>query len=132
MPKLDEHVTRTLVAMARQLFPHDMLDDSYYRRVVETVDAEADEGQVALLRDGVRLLDGARDAPFVDLAEADKLATLTAIEGSPFFDEMRAATVRQLYNNPHVWRRFGFEGPSALQGGYVKRGFDDIPWLPEE
>jgi hypothetical protein len=39
--------------------------------------------------------------------------------------------VRHLYNNPLVWRYFGYEGPSAHLGGYINRGFDDISWIPD-
>ena len=36
-----------------------------------------------------------------------------------------------LYNNPAVWRHFGYEGPSAEFGGYINRGFNDIGWLKD-
>ena len=28
------------------------------------------------------------------------------------------------------YRFFGFEGSSVEHGGYIRRGFDDIGWLP--
>ena len=37
-----------------------------------------------------------------------------------------------LYNDPQVWEKLGYEGPSAEQGGYLSRGFDDIDWLPKQ
>jgi hypothetical protein len=43
---------------------------------------------------------------------------------------MRSATINNLYNNPLVYRLFGFEGSSVEYGGYIERGFDDIGWLP--
>jgi len=43
----------------------------------------------------------------------------------------RLAAVVSLYNNKLVWRHFGYEGASAPLGGYIKRGFDDLTWLPE-
>ena len=48
------------------------------------------------------------------------------------FEDMRAATVRHLYSNPDVWAHFGYQGPSAHLGGYINRGFDDIPWVPDD
>ena len=30
-----------------------------------------------------------------------------------------------------VWPKFGYEGSSAEHGGYIKRGFADIDWLPK-
>jgi hypothetical protein len=34
------------------------------------------------------------------------------------------------YNDLSVTRRFGYQGPSYEEGGYLTRGFDDIDWLP--
>ena len=70
--------------------------------------------------------------PFVDLPDERKVAALKEIEGSDFFNDVRGATVRGLYRNPAVRARLGYEGPSSHLGGYVKRGFDDAAWVPEE
>ena len=129
---LDAHATETLTAMARVLYPHDFLDDSPYRQVVDIVAGEADSSQRTLLAEGVAALDGASDRPFLALAEGERLAAVQAIERSPFFETMRAATVRHLYSNPAVWPHFGYEGPSHHRGGYIDRGFDDIDWISEE
>ena len=52
------------------------------------------------------------------------------MEGSEFFATIRTATINNLYTNPLVYRFFGFEGSSVEHGGYIRRGFDDIGWLP--
>ena len=132
MRKLDPHCKATLVAMARQLFPHDGLEDAPYVDVVRAIEAEADAARTALLVEGVELLDSAMEARFVDLPEERKVEVLKEIEGSAFFNDIRGTTVRNLYRNPAVWTRFGYEGPSSHLGGYVKRGFDDAAWVPEE
>ena len=129
---LDAHAADTLTAMARQLYPHDFVDDSRYRRVVDIVAAQSDSAQHMLLAEGVAALDTQRGRPFVSLAEKERLAAVEAIEGSPFFEVMRAATARHLYDDPAVWPLFGYEGPSSHLGGYIERGFDDIAWAPEE
>ena len=129
---LDAHALATLTAMARVLYPHDFLDDASYRRVVDIVAAQADAAQNALLAEGVAALDAAQGRPFVDLGEKEKLAAVLAMEGSPFFEAMRAATVRHLYDDRALWPRFGYEGASSHLGGYVERGFDDIDWISEE
>ena len=118
--------------MARALYPHDSLDDTFYRRVVDTVAANADAAQLALLADGAAKLDEAGARAFVALPEKEKLAALQAIEGSPFFEAMRAATARYLYDDRALWARFGYEGASSHLGGYIERGFDDIDWITEE
>ena len=129
---LDAHALATLTAMARVLYPHDFLDDSSYRRVVDIVAAEADAAQNVLLAEGVAALDEAGGRAFVGLAEKEKLAAVLAIEGSSFFEAMRAATARHLYDDRALWPRFGYEGASSHLGGYIERGFDDIDWISKE
>ena len=128
---LDPRTAATLTAMARVLYPHDSLDDDFYRRVVDIVAANADAAQSTLLADGAAALDEAGARAFVGLDEKEKLAALQAIEGSPFFEAMRAATARHLYDDRALWARFGYEGASSHLGGYIERGVDDIDWISE-
>jgi len=130
---LDEHTAKTLLAMTRQLYPHDALGDMYYAKVVEDLDggAKADKDLRSLLIDGVAAMDTAMGVAFVDLSEGNQLAVLKANETTPFFQKVRGQTVVSLYNNPLVWRHFGYEGPSYEFGGYINRGFDDLAWLPQ-
>ncbi|MEM8648033.1 MAG: hypothetical protein AAGF86_17025, partial [Pseudomonadota bacterium] len=58
-----------------------------------------------------------------------RVALLKAMESSGFFQKVRGSLVTGIYNNPEVWPIFGYEGPSAEEGGYINRGFDDINWL---
>lgn len=132
MSGLDAHCRATLVAMARQLFPHDALDDAPYADIVRSIAKEADDERIGLIVEGVELLDSAMGTRFVDLPEERKVEVLKEIEGSDFFNDIRGTTVRNLYRNPVVWAHFGYEGPSSHLGGYVKRGFDDAAWVPEE
>ncbi len=132
MSGLDAHCRATLVAMARQLFPHDALDDAPYADIVRSIAKEADAERVGLIVEGVALLDSAMEKRFVDLPEERKVAALKEIEGSEFFNDIRGTTVRNLYRNPVVWAHFGYEGPSSHLGGYVRRGFDDAAWVPEK
>ena len=129
---LGPRTVETLTAMARVLYPHDALDDAPYRRVVDIVAAEADAAQRALLADGAAALDQAGGRPFAALEEKEKLAAVQAIEGSPFFEAIRAATARHLYDDRALWPRFGYEGASSHLGGYIERGFDDIDWISDK
>ena len=117
---LDDHAAATLTAMARVLYPHDFLDDAPYRRVVAILAGEGDAGRQALLAEGVAAL-----------AEKERLVAVLAVEGTPFFEAVRAATARHLYDNRELWPRFGYEGPSADLGGYIERGFDDLDWIAD-
>jgi hypothetical protein len=129
---VDDHTAKTLVAMARRLYPHDFLAHAHYARVVEIIARESNSERKALLRAGVTALDGVFDCCFLDLPEEAQVEALTKVEKMPFFEDVRAKTVRHLYSNPDIWAHFGYEGPSAHLGGYIKRGFDDIPWIPDD
>jgi hypothetical protein len=130
---LDQHTAETLMAMARELFPHDRLGDEYYAAVVDAVDKQAASNAEMrkLLTDGVAQLDAVRGLPWLQLSEGGRVAVLKGTETSPFFAAMRTATINNLYTNPLVYRYFGFEGSSVEYGGYINRGFDDIGWLPK-
>jgi hypothetical protein len=129
---LDDREARTLLAMARHLFPHDELGDRYYAAAVEALDAQAaaDPAFAERLRSGIAELDAAMGIPFVDLSAGNQLQLLEDIEGSEFFEAVRGATMAALYNNEVVAREFGYEGSSVEYGGYIERGFNDIGWLP--
>lgn len=127
----------TLLKMARDLYPHDLLPDAYYEAAVTTIDGgvTADKATRTLLSDGVAALDAAavrlKGRPYVGIsAEADRTAVLKSIEDTPFFKRMRSEMITALYNQPEVWTKLGYEGPSAEVGGYIRRGFNDIDWLP--
>jgi hypothetical protein len=122
----------TLVIMARHLFPHDALGDQYYAAAVQTLDEQAatDPKLAAQLVEGVAMLDEAMGIPFTKLSAGNQLTVIEKLEGTPFFNSVRAATLAALYTNDTVARAFGFEGSSVEYGGYINRGFDDIGWLP--
>jgi hypothetical protein len=122
----------TLVAMARHLFPHDALGDQYYAAAVTALDEQAadDPKFAAQLVEGVARLDGAMGIPFLKLSAGNQLNVIESLEGTPFFNSVRGATLGALYTNDTVARAFGFEGSSVEYGGYINRGFDDLGWLP--
>lgn len=122
--QLSEHVLATTLRVARVMFPHDMLPDSAYAKVVTALEPEAETlvAGVAALDDGT---------PFVELDDDAALERLTAAEGNDYFELVKATAVVELYDNPLVWKAFGYEGPSVHLGGYISRGFDDLDWLPD-
>ena len=127
---------RTLVQMARDIYPHDQLADRYYAFAVAVYDEKAGADAVlkAMIEDGVAGLDAAAQGrfktPYAGVGwEAERVALLRAIQDGKFFQTIRGNLVTGLYNNPEVWPKFGYEGPSADKGGYIERGFSDINWL---
>jgi hypothetical protein len=129
---------KTLAKVARDIYPHDFLVDSYYVTAVKPWDDKAakDPAVKAMINDGVSRLDAdARDrhkVPFAEVQwENDRVALLQGIEQTDFFKKMRGDLVVSLYNQKELWPKFGYEGSSAEHGGYIKRGFADIDWLPK-
>ena len=131
-------IGKTLLVMARDIFPHDKIADRYYMQAIEPYDAKAaeDPALAKLIRDGVAQLDAMAKASFnkpyaeVD-TEAQRLSLLYGIERDAFFQKIKGDMVTGFYNNKAVWPLFGEEGSSWEKGGYINRGFDDIDWLPK-
>jgi hypothetical protein len=128
----------TLVKMARDLYPHDKVADSYYAKVIADHDtaAKTDEAKKKMLTDGAQLLDGLGErmgyGKYAAIAkEDDRVAVLKEVEkqNPAFFGAIRGSLVTGLYNNQELWPMFGYEGSSADKGGYIDRGFSDIDWL---
>lgn len=133
---LKPETMRTLIQMARDIYPHDRLADKFYAQAVKGYDEGAgkDAKLKTMIEFGVGVLDGmARSrhgSAYVNVGwEADRVALLRQIEKGPFFQKIRGGLVTGIYNNPDVWKKFGYEGPSADKGGYLERGFDDIDWV---
>src|SRR3954447_25635559 len=127
---------KTLLKVARDIYPHDFLGDSYYITAIKPWDGKAakDASVKSLISDGITRLDqNARDrhkAPYAEVPwEADRVVLLKEIEQSDFFQKVRGDLIVSLYNQKEVWPRFGYEGSSAEHGGYINRGFADIDWL---
>ena len=133
---LKPETMQTLIQMARDTYPHDRIADKYYEVAVRGYDARAGENAElkATIENGVTTLDGLAASKhgrrYVDVGwEADRVALLREIAGGAFFQMIRSGLVVGLYNQPEVWARLGYEGPSFGKGGYLNRGFDDIDWL---
>jgi hypothetical protein len=117
----------TLVEMTRALYPHEKLDDAIYAKVVATLDEKAakDSALKEALQTGVA---GLKAGKWESLDADAREAALKKIETTPFFQTVRGECVTGIYNNPDVWKIYGYEGPSAELGGYLHRGFDEIDW----
>ena len=133
---LTPETMRTLVVMARDIYPHDRLADRYYAVALKGYDAASaeDADLKSLIEAGVADLDAAANArhgaPYAQVGwEEDRVAILRENQEKPLFQKVRGDLVTGIYNNQEVWPLFGYEGESASKGGYIARGFDDIEWL---
>ena len=135
---LSAEQSRTLVQFTRDLFPHDRLDDSFYAKAIAPLEDEAskDAATRRLLAEGVARLDSAAMAsagkPYTEVTDENiRIAAIQKLEGGAFFSKVYNGALTPLYNQPELWAKFGYEGPSSAQGGYLERGFSDIDWLPQ-
>ena len=128
---LKPETMRTLIKLARDIYPHDRLGDRFYAIAMKGYDDAAQkdgaEAFVAKLDAKAKLVNGVAyaDQPW----EAPRSELLRELQGDAFFQKVRGGLVTGLYNQPEVWPLFGYEGESASKGGYVNRGFGDIDWL---
>ena len=123
-----------LVSIYRTMFPHGAVPDEFYEHVVQKLDDKAaqDQNLPSFLSEGVEALNGQTGSAWTGLSEEARLEALKRAEQTPFFQRLRSDFVLYFYSNPAIWSRFGYEGPSNDQGGYLHRGFNDIDWIKRE
>lgn len=133
---LKPETMRTLIQMARDIYPHDRFSDRIYVEAMKGHDEAAgkDAATKTLLEDGVATLDGMAKArhgvAYADVGwEGDRVAILDTIQNGAFFQKIRGGLITGIYNRKDVWAQLGYEGESFSKGGYIKRGFNDITWL---
>lgn len=128
---LQPETMATLVQLARDIYPHDQVADSFYVAAVKGYDAE---DKAEMVEAGIAALNAAARGQGFDSYigtgwERDRVDILRGIEDSAFFQTVRGGLVTGLYNQKAVWPLFGYEGESFSKGGYIDRGFNDINWL---
>lgn len=133
-----EDQAAALLQVVQDIYPHpEFLPLSAYQNVLKGVltEAETEAETATLLTDGLKDLNArAVDLHGVTYAEIDEYdkreALLRIIENDGFFQKLRWATWAGIYINKDLWPRFGYEGSSWEEGGYIERGFSDATWLP--
>src|SRR4029077_19816633 len=101
---------KTLVKVARDIYPHDFLVDSYYITAIKPWDGKAaKDGTVKTMIEGgvARLDQDARDqhkVPYAQVAwEVDRVKLLQGVEQTEFFKTIRGDLIVSLYNQKEVW-----------------------------
>lgn len=109
---------KTLLKVARDIYPHDILGDSYYITAIKPWDGKAakDPAIKSLISDGIARLDqNARDRHKVAYAEvpweADRVVLLKEIEQSDFFQKVRGDLIVSLYNQKRSGRGSATRAP---------------------
>jgi hypothetical protein len=129
---LPADIVQPLVSIYRSMFPHRGVPNEFYEHVVQKLDERAaqDRDLPLFLYQGIEALNGPQGSGWI--SEEARLQALKDAEQTPFFQTLRSHFVIYFYSNPAIWSRFGYEGPSNDQGGYLHRGFNDIDWIKEE
>jgi len=129
-----------LIQIAKDIYPHDdFLDDEPYIEVVDGIlkETSTDEVLRSTLLVGLSALNKDSKAthgqPYVKISSyGAREAMLRRIEEGAFFQKIRGGLLFGLYNNVKLFPKFGYEGSSWEQGGYIDRGFSDMTWLPQD
>lgn len=120
-----------LLEITKHLFPHPGLEDAVYAFVVKDLDKAADaEPTHELIQGGIASLDSDASGDWLALDPQDQFQRIEALEGTPFFEKIRATAVVSLYNNPLAFTHFGYQGEEG-DVGYLYNGFSDLTWLPD-
>jgi len=132
--RLPPELVEQLVSIYRTMFPHNAVPNEFYEHVVRKLDDKAvqDQDLSCFLSDGVEALNRQSGSAWTGLSKEARLQALKRVEQTPFFQRLRLDFLVFFYSNPAIWSRFGYEGPSNDQGGYLHRGFNDIDWIKRE
>jgi hypothetical protein len=113
---LKPETARTLIALARDIYPHDRLADKFYAVAVKSYDEKSakDPATLAEFEGGVATLNAAAKSAhgvgYADVGwEEERVALLRQIQDGAFFQGIRSDLVVSLYNQKEVWRVFGLE-----------------------
>ncbi len=130
---LSQATATSLLQVCRSIYPHPQLEDLFYAASVESIDSSiANNPEMRkALEDGISALIKAAGGDWTSINAAKQTELLQHVASEPFFQAIRGNMVVSFYDNPNIWPKFGYEGPSFSKGGYLHRGFDDIDWLPE-
>lgn len=124
------HISQTLLVMAKDIYPHEMIENKYYQKIVDDLAKQEQK----LIGEGVAILDQLSveklGQPFMKVGyEPDRIRILRSIEDNPFFIKIRGALMFGIYDNKDLFHLFGYQGSSWEKGGYKNRGLNELDWL---
>lgn len=128
---LKPETMKTIIQVARDIYPHDRVPDRYYAIACKPFDSAEFKPDI---EEAINLLNKLAQSKFnknyIDVGwETDRVSLLEQIETTKMFSTLRSSLVTGLYNQKEIWPIFGYQGASYEHGGYIDRGFNDIDWL---
>jgi hypothetical protein len=99
---------RTLLAIARALFPRRGVPDAIYVSVVDSVErsCSADDGLFAIITRGLAVLERACPGGFANIPAEAAVRLLEQVDDTPFFAAVYAETLEGLCGSPGAWAMF--------------------------
>ena len=132
MSVLNEREAQVILKMTQVIFPHKNMPEAINALAVKDLDAAAEDVSVAeMFKSGIAALDEAAGGDWLSAALPDQTAAVESINDGDFFAKVRGQCITSLYDNELAYEHFGYEGEAFSKGGYLKRGFNDLSWLPE-
>lgn len=132
MTVLNEREAQVILKMTQILFPHKNMPEAINALAVKDLDTAAADASVAeSFRSGITALDNSVGGDWLSASLPDQAAAVESIKESDFFAKVRGQCITSLYDNELAYEHFGYEGEAFSKGGYLKRGFNDLSWLPE-
>ncbi len=129
---LDQKQAQALLLMARRLYPHKDLPDAVYALLVKDIDEACSDAAVReLVFTGIESLDRRAGGNWAAADPQRQTAILEGMSADPFFQKIRGQCITSIYDNQMAYKHFGYEGETWSKGGYIKRGFNDLSWLPD-
>lgn len=122
-----------LLRVCRRVLPLDGVSDAAFWSAVMALDANAAEhvAEGKLLMDGARAMRNHLGEGWATAPDAAIDAYLESAQGASLLQPVLAVAVPVFVALPEVWAVVGYEGESLSKGGYLRRGFNDLAWLPE-
>ena len=116
-----------LASVAYDILPYAELPPELYVKAAQQILDVKDNNILAGLE---KLRAATRNVAWKDVPESERVAILSSLQDSPFFGVIRTNTLQVLLRDPATFAIVGYGGSSIQYGGYIRRGFDDINWLP--
>lgn len=99
---------RTLLAVARTMFPHDHESDLIYMSAIGRVDSRcwSNAKLSSLISAGLLALERTCPETFTKANQSARVAALKAHEGSQFFQALYSELLEAIYGPPEMWSLF--------------------------
>jgi hypothetical protein len=130
-PAMGEVQRQSLQRILYLLFPFPEVGEGVYQRSLAALEASVSGSpeQAALVGEGLNALAEGGPVAWLETGEEDQVASLEAIESTPFFFFMLRHAQATIFNDPEVWDLIGYGGSSLEFGGYGDVLTDGIDWI---